>query len=197
MKKQITLLAILISFVLMYGSAIAFPLGTTVTYPPSILGWDYKEHIDFYEIGGLSDGYRLGDDGRYPASMNYSHLLPGEFNSATCNVTEAYLAITASMIDECGNEVFVEGEWQGNLNTTWTWIFYTPITIFNLIDLPSEAWSGEELNIQINANEGKLKIHSSVFAMNYECTNEPIPEPLTICMVGLGLVGIAYTRRKK
>ena len=181
----------------MYGSALAFPLGTTVTYPPSILNWDYKEHIDFYEIGGESDGYRLGNNGLFPASMNYSHLLPGEFNSETCNVTAAYLAITASMIDECGNEVFVEGEWQGNLNTTWTLIFYPPITIFDLIDLPPVAWDGKELNIQINADERKLKIHSSVFAMNYECANEPIPEPLTICMVGLGLVGIAYTRRKK
>jgi hypothetical protein len=197
MKKQITLLAILISFVLMYGNTLAFPLGTTVTYPPSILDWDYLERVDFYEIGGISDGYRIGESEYYPGSMNYSHLLPGEFNSETCNVTAAYMLINASWIDECGNEVIVEGEWQGNLNHTWSWIFYTPNTIFDLTDLPSEVWEGEQLDILINAGEYKLKINHSIFAMSYECQGIPIPEPLTICMVGLGLVGIAYTRRKK
>jgi len=195
--RQHALVAILISFVLLSGSTFAFPLGTTVTYPPSFLNWDYLERVDFYEVGGISDGYRIGESGRYPGSMNYSHLLPGELNSEVCNVTDAYMLINASWIDTYGNEITVEGEWQGNLNHTWTWIFYTPNSIFDLTDLPSEVWNGEQLDILINAGEYKLKINHSIFAMNYECEGEPVPEPLTICLVGLGLVGIAYTRRKK
>lgn len=195
MKKQLTILTILISFVLMSGSVFAFPLGTTVSYPPSILDWDYLERVDFHEVGGRDHGYRIGESWLFPESMNYSHLLPGEFNSETCAVTDAYMLINASWVDQSGNEVIVEGEWQGNLNTTWTWIFYTPITIFDLTDLPSEVWNSDQLNVLINAGENRLTINHSIFAMNYECTGEPIPEPTTMLLFGLGLAGVALRNK--
>ena len=62
---------------------------------------------------------------------------------------------------------------------------------------PDVNWIDGAVNVNLDAGDGFLRVDQAVFMMDYEDDVSSIPEPATLALVALGLIGIALLRRRR
>ena len=207
MKKSILFTAVFI--------LLLFPLqGFSVPY----YNWDfnldgYSSHTyDFADVVDLNST-KLG----FLDTYSWTHALPGDFNGSQNSVTDAKLWISASgvmfdystvaHIQGMGQWVFLDGQ---DWHLTWNWnIVFDEPTSETVINLPSNMenyafWEQNPINVCVGTGQffSSVTLEQSVLMMDYNNTPpssyaSTVPEPATILLFGLGLLGMGYMRRRQ
>jgi hypothetical protein len=183
------------------GSANALPYMTeTVRYNQFVAmdfhRYDYVSMIDINNnyspsFGGYGN-YWFGN-GMSEQSLAWSHTLPGDLSVPGDVIQRARLWIDGYSVDNHGNVVQVQGMAQWNLNS-WDFLGFGDNTMIDLTGITNpDFWNQGALNVNVLANERSLRIDRAVLAVDYVSA---IPEPLTLSLFGLGLVGVVVARRK-
>jgi hypothetical protein len=153
----------------------------------------------------------LGDNGNFE-SYSWTHLLPSDFEVPPDTVNYASLLINATGSNGNNDQVEVEGTLVGYLDSAhlegswfnWTWVNTTD-SYFEVTDAFSSWEKNSVLNVTVNATElfcfNSLTLNYSKLEMWYEKGSDPIstpvPEPATIMLLGIGLMGLVGETRKK
>lgn len=189
------------ALLLCVGSTQALPYLTETIHHNQTVLWDGFHNYDYVssvDIGsqsntfGFLDGYWIGSS-MSESSVSWSHTLPGDLSVPADRITRARLWIDGYSVDNRGNMVRINGMASWSLNH---WDFFgigdnTAIQLEGITD--PDFWNNGSLNINILANESRLRIDKAVLAIDYVSA---IPEPLTLSLFGLGLVGVIAIRKK-
>ena len=192
-------LIVAVFVILAVGSANALPYMTEHIYHNSYVGFDLFHRYDYVsaiDIGNYQPGF--GPTGSYwfgsgtsEQSLSWAHSLPGGLDGNT--VGRARLWIDGYSIDRRGNVVQIQGMANWHLNS-WDFFGIGDNTTIDLTGISNpNFWNGGSLNINVLAHERYIRIDHAVLAMDYVSA---IPEPLTLSLFGLGLVGVVVARKK-
>lgn len=136
----------------------------------------------------LSDDPYLGDPTLLPSDpfvLSFSY----EFTVAAGNWDDFYVKLFDAYTGDSIEELLVENDNSGSV-TDWT---ESGTVIWSIVDAPSTDL-GFGLEFQLNSPDEVSG--SYVQISDVEFNLNPVPEPATIFIFGLGLVGLAYTGRK-
>lgn len=153
----------------------------------------------------------LGDNGTFE-STSWTHSLPSGFEVPPDTVDRALLSINATGSNGNNDQVTVEGTLVGYIDSAhlegtwfnWTWVNTTD-SYFEVTNAFSSWDIGSVLNVTVNATElfcfNSLTLNYSTLELWYEKGSDtipsPVPEPATIMLLGIGLVGLVGETRKK
>ncbi len=146
----------------------------------------YASSIDFYDDrpDGIWDGVWIGDGNNMESNLSWSHTLPPGLEVPPDTVLGAKLWIDGAYVNTDGNLVDIQGTWDWDpLNHIW---FDNTTYDLSSVDEPG-FWNMGALDVAVWANEGGLRIDQAIFMMDY--TTGATPEPASILLIGLGLLG--------
>jgi hypothetical protein len=153
----------------------------------------YASTVDFYNIepDTWHDGVWIGNADQMETQLAWSHTLPPNLRVPPDAVLRAKLKIDGEYVDTDGNTVEIQGtlDWDP-LEHMWN-----DNTTYVLTDVDQEGfWNGGFLDISIFAGEYDLRIDEAVLMMDFAYA--AVPEPASLLLVGLGIVGVAALRRR-
>ena len=211
MGRMAKSLIVAVFVILAVGSANALPYITETVHRNAYVGFDLFHRYDYVssiDIGNYVPGH--GNIGNYwfgtgmsEQSLSWAHTLPGDLSLPGDQISRARLWIDGYSVDSRGNVVQIQGFANWHLNN-WDFFGFGDNTQIDLSGITNpNFWNQGALNVNVLANERYLRIDRAILAMDY--TNgtsggndyvSAIPEPLTLSLFGLGLVGVIVTRKK-
>lgn len=209
MGRMAKSLIVAVFVILAVGSANALPYITETVRHNQFVSMDFHryDYVSMIDISnysptfGASGNYWFGT-GMSEQSLSWSHTLPGDLSLPGDVINRARLWIDGYSVDSRGNVVQVQGMASWHLNN-WDFMGFGDNTMIDLSGITSPTfWNQGALNVNVLANERYLRIDRAVLAIDY--TNgrggndyvSAIPEPLTLSLFGLGLVGVVVARKK-
>jgi len=161
--------------------------------------YDYASYINFSDSDcGLPDwatGTYIGTSPRLPRNLYHNHTLPAGLQVPPDEVTTAKLWIDGWLINSDNNTIKIESPFlQWDPLNDWSFLSFGDNSLYDLTDVSMpDFWNTGALDICIHSNEWKLRIDRSILMMDY--TQDPIPEPTTLVLVGMGLLGAGVVRK--
>jgi len=158
--------------------------------------YDYASHVDLERTW-------IGNNDFLDNSFSWQHTLPGDLNPN--GVDRARLWIDAAYVGTDGNTIDINGfmDWDP-LNHNWLDNSTYDLSTISSVDQLS-FWNDGNIDVTVFAGEGSLRLDNSLLLMDYSPLNttnhdggySTVPEPASIALVGLGLLGLGIVRRKK
>ena len=156
----------------------------------------YASVIDFSY--SQSDGLMVDPDPNsdiYNDHLRWGHSTPAVMPLPTDEILRARLYIDGVWVSSDGTETAIEGllGWdpatQSFLDNSHKW---SPEIVEQI------SWADGALNINLDAGQGFLRVDMAVFMMDYEGgETSAIPEPATLVLLVLGLIGIGILQRRR
>lgn len=179
----------LLTVLLIPFSAFSYPFSEVIHNDWFFMGdfhtYDYASMIDLEHTW-------IENTNGIPGQLDWTHSLPYDVGIPPYNVTRAKLWIDAAYINADNKIVEFSGlmEWDV-LNNRW---FDNSTYDLGGMAKP-DFWDIGGIDVAIFANEFSLRVDRAIMMMDYSSVS--IPEPATMILVGLGLVGIGLQSRRR